>query len=101
MDYRTDPTVIETINANLLRDWRVLDGRPIYRIVWSDTQLEMRRGKYSEFYGDHIFIREVEEVREVKKYWYYIKPCWVFEKLIFAPSSAALKDIQHELVNYR
>jgi len=48
----------------------------------------MRRGKFSDFYGK-IFLREVEEVREVPKYW--MNPDrWVLERLTYLPPEAAI-----------
>lgn len=95
----TDRYVIDSINKKLLEEWRVLDGRPIYRIVWSYDQLEKRfSDKWTDWYG-HVLIREnVKAVREIKKYW-YIKPhCWVMEKLIFMQSHYHLKEMMKELV---
>lgn len=60
-----------------------LAGRPNFRLVWSTGQFEKRFGAYSDFYG-HIFLREVEEVRETHKY-PYIKPCYILEKFIYSP----------------
>jgi hypothetical protein len=48
----------------------------------------MRRGKFSDFYGK-IFLREVEEVREVPKYWNSPNR-WVLERLCFLPPDAAI-----------
>lgn len=93
----TDKHLIDTINSSLHQQFRVLDGRPIYRLVWSDDQYEVRKGKFSDYYGK-IFIREVTAVRRIKKYWYMEEPCWVLEKLTFIASRAALKEICEELV---
>lgn len=93
----TDKHLVEAINKSLLEQFRVLDGRPIYRLVWSDDQYEVRKGKFSDFYG-HIFLREVTAIRNIKKYWYIQEPCWIMEKLIFIEGHAALKDIVSELV---
>lgn len=51
---------------------------PNFRIVFSDDQTENRHGTYKDFSGD-IFIREVREVREVKKY-PWIKERWILER---------------------
>lgn len=96
----TDAALIETINRELHREYRVLDGRPIYRLVWSDSQLEIRNGLFSEFYG-HIFIRQVRQTKEVKKYWYLQSPCWMLEKLTFIVGQQALKEMELELVQSR
>lgn len=98
-DYNSDRQTVEAINRRLAEEFRVLDGRPIYRIVWSDEQLEMRRGTYTDWYG-HILIREEHNiVREVKKYWYFDKPSWVLEKLVFFAGREELKEVTKELVN--
>lgn len=101
MENITDQHTIDAINRRLFEDFRVLDGRPIYRVVWSPDQLEMRKGKFSDWYGDHIFIREYTAVKEVKKYWYMPEPAWVLEKLVFIHGNQALKDVSEELVNAR
>ena len=97
----TDKHVIEAINRKLLEYHRVLDGRPIYRVVWSADELEVRKGKFSDWYGDHIFIREYTAVREVKKYWYLTEPAFVLEKLVFIHDKQALKEVCEELVMAR
>ncbi len=67
----TDKVVIDSINKTLHENYRVLDGRPIYRLVWSDNQLEKRfSDKWCDYYG-HILIRsEYKAVRTIKKYWH-------------------------------
>lgn len=89
--------MIDAINERLHRDYRVLDGRPIYRLVWSGDQYEMRHSIWREFYG-HILVREYEATKLVPKYWYFKEPCWVLEKLVFINGQAALKEIMTELV---
>lgn len=96
----TDKFLIEAINRKLFEQYRVLDGRPIYRIVWSADELEVRKGLFSEFYG-HIFIRSYTAVKPIKKYWNYEKPRWVFEKLVFIAGNQALKEMETELVECR
>lgn len=97
----TDRILIDAINESLHRDYRVLDGRPIYRLAWSDDLLEKRVGNFTDWYG-HIMIRqEHKAMREVKKYWYLKKQCWVLEKLVFIRGNEALKEISLELVEAR
>lgn len=93
----TDKEQVELINKYLKENFRVLDGRPIYRVVWSDYQLEKRRGNYKDYYG-HIFIREYVAVREIKKYWYMNPHRWVLEKLVFIANRWELKTLLDELV---
>lgn len=97
----TDLLVIEAINASLKHEYRVLDGRPIYRIVWSDDQLEKRLGTFCDYYGSILIREEHKCLREVKKYWYLQKPCWVLEKLVFLPREREMYDLIEELVEGR
>jgi hypothetical protein len=97
----TDLVVIDAINKSLKLKYRVFDGRPLFRVVWSNDQLEIRKGTYTDWYGTIMIRQEYQAVREVKKYWYLKTPCWVLEKLVFINGVQALKDIQEELVNAR
>ncbi len=56
------------------------DGRPLYRLVWSSSELELRHGTFREFHDD-TFIREVTETRWTRKYW-YINDRWILERWI-------------------
>lgn len=78
-------TEIEMINSNLAKVRKNELGLPAYRIVWSDSQQEMRRGTFREFVGN-IFIRETVGIREVPKY-SYIKERWILER--WAPPDVA------------
>lgn len=92
----TDLLLIERINTDLKARFRVLDGRPVYRIIWSADQFETRIGMTKEFYGE-IFLREYWTQDKRPKYWYFKNPCWVLEKLVFIKGVAALKEIVAEL----
>lgn len=52
-------------------------GEPLFRLVWSTTQRELRYGTYNEFYHD-LFVRTVTGVREVPKYPFLVDR-WVLE----------------------
>lgn len=72
-------------DANSVHRWlkeqeRMLDGRPIWRLVWSESLTEKRHGEFSDFYGN-LFIRSYIGVREVRKY-NYIKDRWIIEKFV-------------------
>lgn len=94
----TDLILKDSINRRLHENFRVLDGRPIYRLVWSADEFEVRRGITREFYG-HIFLREYVTVGPRPKYWYLYKPSFILEKLTFITGQAALKEICEELPN--
>lgn len=73
---------IETLNQRL-KDYFGIDttsDRPIFRIVWSDDQLERR---YVDCTDSGIMLL-FPEVREVKKY-SYIQHLYVLERLVIVP----------------
>lgn len=69
---------LESINHNLLRDFgRFEDGRPNFRVVWSEDARETRRLDYT----DEGFQLLHPEVREVRKY-QHISERYVLEMLM-------------------
>ena len=93
-----DKLIVEQVNKRLLGMGKHLDGRTIFRIVWSTSQLEKRIGNFTDYYGS-IIIREVSGVlREVQKYPYCLDR-WVLEKLIFLNPSH--QSANRELVTRR
>jgi len=73
---------IKVINKRLATKYGLsLDGRPNYRVVFSDTQFENQFGIFEDFSGD-ILLRRVKEYRTVRKY-EYIDGKHVLEKLWF------------------
>lgn len=79
----TDRLIIDAVNESLARRGSSLDGRPIFRVVWSSDQFELRAGMFVDKYGP-IIIREVKAVREVHKY-NYAMDRWVLERLTYLP----------------
>jgi hypothetical protein len=78
-------TDVEIINGWLSDTYRTtVENYPVYRIVWSEDIFENRLGTYREFTESGLFIREVTEVRKVRKYG-YIHHRWIFE--IWAPGN--------------
>ncbi len=72
-------TEITRINKILADSFgSTLDGKPFFRLVWSDSEFEFRKGTYNEFYGQ-IFLRKIEGVRNVPKY-NYIHQRWILER---------------------
>lgn len=66
--------------------------QPIYRVVWSDDEIEKRYGLFRDFVsGTNILIREAEEVREVKKY-NFLEPQYILEKLFFNQHNQEVLD---------
>jgi len=86
----TEP--IGVLNARLKEYFgTVWDGRPAYRIVFSDDQREKRFGTWNDYGPHNIFIRSVTEWREVPKY-QYLNGIYVLEQLFAVPEMN-----QHEL----
>jgi hypothetical protein len=77
-------TEIEEINKELHDKYQTLEFKPVYRLVWSEDTFENRLGTFREFTKAGLFIREVTEVRKVRKY-NYIHNRWIFE--IWAPGN--------------
>lgn len=74
----------EIINKKLVETYGCeLDGRPRYRLVWSDSATELRRGVHTKWYKK-IWLGEWIGVKECKKYT-YIHERWILEKLQFFP----------------
>lgn len=73
-------TEVEIINEQLKKFGHGSLNEPLYRIVWSDGEIELRRGTFRDYAGN-LFIREVTETRWTKKY-NYISERWIMERLI-------------------
>jgi len=81
-------TDVESINQQLQLHGLNLKGEPLYRIVWSDFQTEMRYGRFREFF-QRIFLREFVGTKEVPKY-NFLKERWILERwlppeLVYTP----------------
>lgn len=70
---------IKLINNWLTQRYKTPELRPLYRLVWSDNEFEHRKSTYRDYDENKTFIREVTEVRLVKKY-PYIESRYIFEK---------------------
>jgi hypothetical protein len=71
---------IESINGSLIDHYgrSIDDGRPNYRVVWSDDQVEKRRMTHNDR-GEELIM---PEVRLVPKYKQWIRHRYVLERLI-------------------
>jgi hypothetical protein len=56
-----------------------VDGYPLFRLLWTTNVTERRHSKFVDFHED-LFIREVEETREVLKY-PFAQDRWVLERI--------------------
>lgn len=63
--------VIRNYGLNIYND-------PIFRVVFSDDQIEKRRGTFNEYHRN-LFIRTVYGIKEVQKY-PWIRGKWILER---------------------
>ncbi len=90
---------IEEINRLLDINFGRFDGvRPNWRVVWSEDQLEKRHGKWEDRTKEGIFIRYVEEVREVPKYRQYASEKYILETLRPVDDLDAVEKVRYEPV---
>jgi hypothetical protein len=73
---------INTLNRRLIDFYGIdtLTGKPIYRIVWANDQMEKKRVKTTDAGIELLF----PEVVETKKY-PYLKDLYVLERLVLVP----------------
>lgn len=65
--------------------------QPFFRIVWSDDEIEKRYSNFRDFIpGTNVLIRDVIEVREVKKY--QMEPQYILERLFFNRHNKEILD---------
>lgn len=70
---------VDRINKILADKYgKSLTGLPFFRVVWSDSLFELRKGTFNEYYGS-IYLRTYEGVRRVRKY-NYIQQRWILER---------------------
>lgn len=81
------PKDVRIINQQLLDKFgrEALGDRPLFRLVWSDDQMEYRRGHFEDWYAGTIFLREYDGIRHARKY-NYLHQQWVLEKLVYEPN---------------
>jgi hypothetical protein len=84
------------INKALAKYGKMLDGKPIFRVIWADDLTEMRVGIFNEFYGS-VFLRQSKGVQQVPKY-SYIKERWVLERYSPNPNPEVLNYDNYEPV---
>lgn len=81
-------TDVYSINQQLQLHGLNLKGEPLYRIVWSDFQTEIRYGRFREFMGK-LFLREFIGTKEVPKYNFlserWVLERWLLPELVYTP----------------
>lgn len=93
-----DIGLVESINKWLAKVGGINPhSLPIFQLVFSKNQTEIRLGTFRDFTPAGLFVREVTEVRRVPKYDFLAAPCWVLERWI-PPEFVQNSD---ELVTWR
>lgn len=92
---------VEDINRRLADNFGVdtITGIPIWRVVWSEDQLEKRYGTFDDITPAGIYLRTVTEVREVPKYRQWIHNKYLLERLVVIPAQDA-KQLPTQKVSY-
>jgi len=74
-----DNTKLQAFN-NRLRELYGLyyDGKPLFRLVWSDSQIEKRWGQFERWSGS-VYLGDFTGIAEVPKY-PYVQSRWILEK---------------------
>lgn len=88
---------IDSINAQLIDLFGIdtVTGQPIYRVSWSEDQLEKRLTKFTKEGFELLHA----EVRELPKYRQWIKEKWVLERLTIIPEINA-NDLPTQKTSY-
>src|SRR5215203_3853126 len=95
----TEP--IESINRQLIDSFGIdtISGKPIWRVIFSEDELEKRHGTYDDYSPGGIYLRTVTEVRLVPKYRQYIQQKYILERLVMIPE-INLADLPAEKLSY-
>lgn len=87
---------IDILNRQIGSEYVTIDGHKIFRLVWSESIFENRYGTFREFSESGLFIREVTEVKKVRKY-NYIHNRWIFEA--WAPGNITANPETPDAIN--
>lgn len=97
--------LVKQINKFLTNNYGFgLDGKPKFRLVWSDELFEVRKGIFERYSGS-IYLGTFEGIQKVPKY-SYIKERWILEVYtkafpdIFGPSIKHKSEIVMESDGY-
>lgn len=85
---RESQSIVDVINTQLkdLYGVDIVTGLPIFRVVWSEDEMEHRHGTFDDLFpGTQIFMRTVTETRHVPKYRQYIHAKHILERLVLVP----------------
>lgn len=84
--------MVLTIEAALVHDFLKagpkvsLTNQPLFKLVWSNDERELRLGTFRDYDSNNIFIREYTKVENCLKY-SWIKNTWIIEQWVPPPLS--------------
>ena len=87
----TKSSTVDSINKVIRNRGSNIFNQPLFRVVFSDDQIEKRRGTYTDLTEQGILLRTVTEVRDTPKY-PWCAGRWILERW-FPPSMTYHPDI--------
>lgn len=87
---------VEGINKQLLKYGKMLNGSPVFRVVFCDDLTEKRAGVFNKFHGK-LWVGQESGIFEVPKYG-YLQGCWILEKYSVSPNDEVLNYDHYEPV---
>lgn len=85
---RESQSIVDVINIQLkdLYSVDIVTGLPIFRIVWSEDEMEHRHGTFDDFVpGTNIYLGSKTETRYLPKYRQWIHGRHILERLVLVP----------------
>src|SRR5258708_2512602 len=91
---------MDSFNKFLKKQGKTPLGAPLYKLVWSNSETELRTGQFEDWTTGGLFIRTFVGTKEVLKY-NYIVDRWILEKwfppeLSFVPELPNSKNGSYE-----
>lgn len=83
---------VKILNKRLLETYgSTIDGKPYYRLVWSEDIFEKRKGDFVKRTENGIILGEFRNHVEVMRKYEYLKERWILE--YYTPAQKALEEI--------
>jgi len=79
--------IVDTINKSLrdLFGSDIVTGQSIFRVIWSEDEIELRYGTFDDISPAGVYLRTVTETRTVPKYRQWIHAKHILERLVLVP----------------
>jgi len=84
---REAESIVKVINSQLkdLYGVDIVTGLPIFRVIWSDDEMEHRHGTFDDITANGIYLKTVTETRYLPKYKQWIHGRHILERLVLVP----------------